>query len=230
MLDEARGEAQRHVDVGKRQADGLLADRQRRIAELSDALIARTEGVVAQLEETELVRNSFGRLLRVLAEAADRVTAEVAAAPIAPPVPPQPPASDAFATDAPEAPAEPPAPEAPPPPTDADEPVPLPPPPADRAWVEARQAAIQMAAAGNTRAQVEAHLRGFLNVADPTPLLDQVFGAATAGEARVPWAIAPSAPAWHPDSAGGGAVTSAGGRRPRHSGMRSSARSSEAWR
>jgi hypothetical protein len=152
MLDEARGEAQRQVDVGKRQADGLLADRQRRIAALSDTLIARTETVVTQLEETELVRQSFGRLLRALADAADRVTEEVTATPMSPP-------------------------------------------PADRAWVEAGQAAIQMAAAGNTRAQVEAHLRGFLNVADPTPLLDQVFGAATAGEARVPWAIAPSSPA-----------------------------------
>lgn len=69
---------------------------------------------------------------------------------------------------------------------------PEPPPPADHLWIEARQAAIQMAAAGKTRAQVEVHLRGCLRVADPTPLLDQLFGAATAGEARVPRAIVPS--------------------------------------
>ena len=68
-------------------------------------------------------------------------------------------------------------------------------PPGDRASVEARQAAIQMAAAGNTRTQVETHLRGFLRVADPTALLDQVFGPATGGEARVPWAITPPAQA-----------------------------------
>jgi hypothetical protein len=231
MLDEARGEAQRQVDVGKRQADGLLADRQRRIAQLSDTLIERTEGVVAQIEETALVRESFGRLLRALAEAADRVTAEITAAPMPPPAPPEPPAApDPFAPAAPEpaipppftqAPAPPPpAPERlahvpePPPDSPAEPPAPDSPstpeaPPAaaspspDRAWIEARQAAIQMAAAGNTRAQVEAHLRGFLNVSDPSALLDQVFGAATAGEARVPWAIAPAAPAWHPDSVGG---------------------------
>jgi hypothetical protein len=237
MLDEARGEAQRQVDVGKRQADGLLADRQRRIAQLSDTLIERTEGVVAQIEETALVRESFGRLLRALAEAADRVTAEITAAPMPPPAPPEPAvASDPFGapepavpppfTQAPTPPPPPPTPlpRVPEPPPDspaeaapanatpagassgepATEAPPAPAPPSgDRAWIEARQAAIQMAAAGNTRAQVEAHLRGFLNVSDPSALLDQVFGAATAGEARVPWAIAPAAPAWHPDSAGG---------------------------
>lgn len=215
MLEEARGEAQDQIDLGKRQADGLLADRQRRIAELSDSLIAHTESVVAQLEETELVRASFGRLLRALSEAADRVTAEVTAAPMPPPTPaPQPPQPEPFASSiaaAPEPPAPPPAAPIPPPAPvaqqqAAEEAVETPAEqrqPGDRAWVEARQAAIQMAAAGNTRAQVEAHLRGFLHVADPTPLLDQVFGSSTAGEARVPWAIAPSASAWQPDAPGG---------------------------
>jgi hypothetical protein len=64
----------------------------------------------------------------------------------------------------------------------------------DRAWVEARQAAIHMAAAGNTRGQVETQLRDFLGVADPGVLLDQVFGAATDADSRVPWAIAPATP------------------------------------
>ena len=213
MLAEARGEAQGRIDLGKRQADGLLADRQRRIAELSDTLIAHTENVVAQLEETELVRASFGRLLRALSEAADRVTERVNAAPMPPPAPPAPPAAQrpqppAFATPpVQQAPPDTPAPGAP------FTGAPAPSEPAlsesaqqpehqqgDRGRIEARQAAIQMAAAGTTRAQVEAHLRGFLRVADPTPLLDQVFGAATAGETRVPWAIAPSAPASQPDA------------------------------
>lgn len=52
MLDEARGEARHHVDVGKRR----------------------------ELEETELVRASFGRLLTALSEAA----------PMPPPMPPEP--------------------------------------------------------------------------------------------------------------------------------------------
>jgi hypothetical protein len=171
MLDEARGEARRRVDTGRRQADGLLADRRRRIAELSDTLIERTESVVAQLEETQLVRDSFGRLLQALAESADRLTEEVVAAPEPQSGPP-------------------------------------PPPPADRPWIEARQAAIRMAAAGNTRAQVETHLRGVLSVPDSTALLDQVFGAATAGEARVPWAMAPTPPMWQPDGGSGSPMPS----------------------
>jgi hypothetical protein len=63
-----------------------------------------------------------------------------------------------------------------------------------RGQVEARQAAIHMAAAGSTRGQVEAQLRDFLAVSDPAALLDQVFGAGSAAEARVPWAIAPATP------------------------------------
>src|SRR5699024_4934522 len=67
-------------------------------------------------------------------------------------------------------------------------------PPIDRAWVEARQAAIHMAAAGNTRRQVETQLRDFLGVPEPQALLDQVFGAGSDGDTRVPWAIAPATP------------------------------------
>jgi hypothetical protein len=170
MLEQARSATRQKADAGTSEAEGPLAGRQRRLAELSETLIERTESIVAKLEETELVRESFGRLLRALSEAADEVAAEVAAE-ASPPAPAQP---------------------APAPPEPAAT------QPAGRAWVEARQAAIQMAAAGNTRRQVETHLRGFLKVDDPTPLLDQVFGTATAGEARVPWAIAPSAPSSRP--------------------------------
>ena len=163
MLEDARVEAQRQVGYGKRQAAGPLAERQRRLVELSDQLIARTEAVVAQLGEAELVRDSFGRLLRALSETADRLAAEaragsvsVGAAPAAAPV---------------------------------------------QAPVEARQAAIQMAAAGSTRAEVEAHLRGYLQLADPTALLDQLYGAAASGDARVAWAIVPTAPSGSPTAA-----------------------------
>ena len=195
-----QGEPRDGIELGRRQADALLADRQRRIAELSDS-IAHTEGVVAQLVETELVRTSFGRLRRALSDAADRVTEGVNAPPMPspPPAPPHKPA--VFASAVPQVP-----PDTPAPPADDSTPAEEPAPEdrsADRAWVEARQAAIQMAAAGNTRAQVEAQLRGFLQLADPTPLLDQVFGTGTAGEARVAWAIAPSTPTWQPEPPGG---------------------------
>jgi hypothetical protein len=80
---------------------------------------------------------------------------------------------------------------------------PQPPPPAappqtvpavDRGWIEARQAAIHMAAAGTTRGQVETQLRDVLGVHEPGALLDQVFGAGTSADSRVPWAIAPATP------------------------------------
>jgi hypothetical protein len=166
MLDEARKEARRVADHGAGDPEGPLAERQRRIAELSDTFIDRAESVVSQLEETDLVRRSFGRLLRALSEAADTVAIEVAAAAKPPPTP---------------ATAE---------------------PPAEPARVEARQTAIQMAAVGSTRAQVETQLRDVLQVADPVVVLDQVFGAGTAGDTRVPWAIAPPASGWQPGDPG----------------------------
>lgn len=236
MLNQARDEAQRQVDDGRREADHLLSRRHRRLNELSDALVERTEHVLSQLEETEIVRQSFGRLLSALAEAADRVAAEARAtaalAPSPPPLPPAyeapPPAPPAYEAPSPPAhasplpplfastipPAQPPPPVASPRPPVVPPPAPTAPPPTpvapeaapapaeaagqhpavDRGWVEARQAAIHMAAAGNTRGQVEAQLRDFLAVSDPGPLLDQVFGDGSTADARVPWAIAPATP------------------------------------
>jgi hypothetical protein len=196
MLDQARLEAQRHVDYGRREADDLISERRLRLAQLSDSLIVRSEQVLAQLEETERVRQSFGRLLDALSDAADRIAEEARATAAIPP-PPAPVGLTAhaplFAATAPSA--------APPPPPPPPPPAPAPPvaeaatpETVDRAWVEARQATIHMAAAGNTRAQAETQLRDFLGVAEPQSLLDQVFGAGTEADTRVPWAIAPATP------------------------------------
>jgi hypothetical protein len=56
---------------------------------------------------------------------------------------------------------------------------------------EGRERAIQMAAGGSTRNQVEAHLREFSELGNPNRLLDEVFGPASDGDTRVPWAVAP---------------------------------------
>jgi hypothetical protein len=56
---------------------------------------------------------------------------------------------------------------------------------------EGRERAIQMAASGATRNQVESHLREFCELGDPNRLLDEVFGPASDGDSRVPWAVAP---------------------------------------
>ena len=53
----------------------------------------------------------------------------------------------------------------------------------------ARHAAIRMAAAGTTRGEVAIHLRDSLRLANPSSLLDEIFGPGTTGDARVPWAI-----------------------------------------
>jgi hypothetical protein len=218
LLDQARVEAQRHVDDGRRQADELISERRERLARLSESLIARSEQVLSQLEETERVRRSFGRLLDALADAADRIADEARATAAIPPNPPlqaspptpPPPAPLGLTAHAPLFASTAPPPPPPPPPVSAPvhEPAEPPPPAAppapspaaqheqtvDRAWVEARQAAIHMAAAGNTRGQVEVQLRDFLGVAEPGALLDQVFGAGSEADARVPWAIAPATP------------------------------------
>jgi ElaB/YqjD/DUF883 family membrane-anchored ribosome-binding protein len=204
LLEEVRVDARRQVDDGRRQADDLIGERRERLARLSDSLITRTEQVLAQLEETERVRQSFGRLLDALADAADRLADEARATGAIPtPPPPAAPAlgltghAPLFASTTPpsEGPSERPVPEPP------VAPSPAPPRRAngsgqavDRAWVEARQAAIHMAAAGSTRAQVETQLRDFLAVDDPETLLDQIFGPASDPGARVPWAIAPATP------------------------------------
>jgi len=51
----------------------------------------------------------------------------------------------------------------------------------------ARLVAIEMAVGGSSRAEVEAHLRERLGVADPAPLLDDVFGAASTAGSRLAW-------------------------------------------
>ncbi len=56
---------------------------------------------------------------------------------------------------------------------------------------ETHRAAVQMALLGCTRAQVDSHLRGYLGVAEPTALLDRIYGLGSDAEARVPWAQPP---------------------------------------
>jgi hypothetical protein len=51
----------------------------------------------------------------------------------------------------------------------------------------ARLVAIEMAVGGSSRAEVEQHLRDQLGVAEPTPLLDDVFGPASTAGSRLAW-------------------------------------------
>ncbi len=51
----------------------------------------------------------------------------------------------------------------------------------------ARLVAIEMAVGGSSRAEVERHLRDTLGVAEPDPLLDDVFGVASHAGSRLAW-------------------------------------------
>jgi hypothetical protein len=51
----------------------------------------------------------------------------------------------------------------------------------------ARLVAIEMAVGGSSRAEVEQHLRDRLGVAEPEPLLDDVFGVASHAGSRLAW-------------------------------------------
>ena len=163
ILDDVREEADRILAEARRKAAGAtteideaLAYRRLRLLELYETLIARAELVLARLDDVELGRESLGRMLRAVSQAADELSHEVAAG------------------SAPDGPA---------------------------ARDEDRQRAIEMAAAGATRGEVEAQLRELSGQPDdPAAILDQVFGPASARDSRVPWAVASAdRPAVEPD-------------------------------
>ena len=73
---EAREEALRYLEESRRRADGLVAERQRRIAALSEELVAKSEAVVARLDDAAPVRQGFENLVRALGDAAERLSHE----------------------------------------------------------------------------------------------------------------------------------------------------------
>ena len=76
LRGEATDEAQRYLDYSRRRADELVAERQRRIAELSDEIIGKSEAVVGRLEDAAPVRQGFDNLVRALGDAAERLAQE----------------------------------------------------------------------------------------------------------------------------------------------------------
>lgn len=73
LREQARREADLYFEHAKRRADALVEERRRRIAELSDALVTKSEAVVARLDEAEPVRQGFDNLVRALGDAAERL-------------------------------------------------------------------------------------------------------------------------------------------------------------
>jgi hypothetical protein len=72
-------EARRIVDDARRDAEAFLAERIRRISELSDAVVERGEGVVMRLERAEEVRRQLQGLADALGESAEELARELGA-------------------------------------------------------------------------------------------------------------------------------------------------------
>jgi hypothetical protein len=277
----AEDEARRIIEDAKADADAYLAERIRRISELSATVVERAETIVSRLDRVEEVRQQLQGLADALGESAERLASEVRvgappptvrtpgsapaardAAPAPPPPregtapppardtvvppprreplrpptePPVPPEQAAWPADAGEARAGPLG-ETPPPFTPAAErgdlplagppptrrrlepepegpaaaaaepevaepdvvridrrepPAPEPRPATDRREADqqlgARLVALQMAVAGGNRGEVEIHLRRTFDLADPAPILDDIFGQGTESDKRVAW-------------------------------------------
>jgi vacuolar-type H+-ATPase subunit H len=79
LRSEAREEAASYLEYSRQRADELVAERQRRIAALSDEIIAKAETVIRQLDDAAPVRAGFESLVRALGDAAERLSQEAAA-------------------------------------------------------------------------------------------------------------------------------------------------------
>jgi F0F1-type ATP synthase membrane subunit b/b' len=78
-------DAARHVDEARRVAERMVAERQRRIAALSDGITGRAQALTAGMDDAQRVRRQFETFVRALSKAADRIaTAGDHAAPAAP--------------------------------------------------------------------------------------------------------------------------------------------------
>jgi hypothetical protein len=218
LREEAREEAAQYLEQAKLRADALVTQRQRRIAEVSDELLAKAEAVVGRLEDAAPVRDGFENLVRALGDAAERLSRETHSNGKFEPEPfheviarPAPREAPAPATEPQPVPARPSG-FAQPHPARAPRPAPAPPPAAPaipatpanggdehlpaaaasgwRQIDDARMVAIQMATTGATRAGVREHLKSALGVTDTAAILDEVFGAGSGEDAQVPWTAA----------------------------------------
>lgn len=73
----AEDEARRIVDDARRDAEAFLAERIRRIAELSDAVVERGEGIVMRLDRAEEVRRQLQSLADALGESAEELARDL---------------------------------------------------------------------------------------------------------------------------------------------------------
>jgi hypothetical protein len=73
-------DADRHVENARRVADRMVAERQRRIAALSEGITERAGALTAGMEDADRVRAQFDHFVRALSAAADQIARSVSAA------------------------------------------------------------------------------------------------------------------------------------------------------
>jgi hypothetical protein len=202
---EAEAEGDRIVDEARRRGDDLVAERVQLIASMTDGIVERTEMLFDRIDSTGHVKRQFDDLLRSLGDAAENLAREVGAGrrptTRATAHTPRPSAHTPRST-APHAPRQPAPPVRPVVPTPPPAPAPaqrreVPPVPhvrrpapvesapepprrvddkSDARFDGARLVALQMAVAGSTREEVHSELQRAFRLADPSSILDDVFG------------------------------------------------------
>jgi hypothetical protein len=73
----AEAEAVRYAEEKRREADDLLAQRVRRISEVSDELIRRAESIVAQFDEAGTLKRQLEALVTALGDASEQLAKEM---------------------------------------------------------------------------------------------------------------------------------------------------------
>lgn len=73
---QVEADAERHLEAARRVGEGMVAERQQRLAELSDAIATRAEALSAGLEDADRVRAQFDAFLRALSATAAMIARE----------------------------------------------------------------------------------------------------------------------------------------------------------
>lgn len=167
IRQQAQEEARLYLDDVRRRAEEMVDQRVRRISEIGDALMARAEEVIERLEYAIPVKSELEGLVRALGETADRLARQDYSELVPPDWPAPPTAAEQRRFEAQPQPAA-----------------------ASQQLEDAHRVAIEMAASGATRREVEAHL-GRTPGSTRSSVLDEVFGPGTSPDSAAPW-VAPS--------------------------------------
>lgn len=74
--EQAEADAGRHVEAARLVAQGMVAERQERLATLSDGITGRARALTAGMDDAEQVRGQFDGFIRALSDAARRIADE----------------------------------------------------------------------------------------------------------------------------------------------------------